>query len=155
MNPYSAQILSFFSALTMDSDRGGVHDYKSLLRSTVSAFLDRPDKERAFEVYSMFFDCYRVKLQGSASFIDLLDTLKSYEENAATLLDKQRDHYVHSVNVFLLGLAVYAVNPRYREVFRTASYEAVPYAGRRSTPGEEFLFQWGVAALFHDIGYPV
>ena len=155
MNPYSAQILSFFDALTMDSDRGGVHDYKSLLRSTVSAFLDRPDKERAFEVYSMFFDCYRVKLQGSASFIDLLDTLKSYEENAATLLDKQRDHYVHSVNVFLLGLAVYAVNPRYREVFRTASYEAMPYAGRRSTPGEEFLFQWGVAALFHDIGYPV
>ena len=65
MNPYSAQILSYFDALTMDSDRGGVHDYKSLLRSTVSAFLDRPDKERAFEVYSMFFDCYRVKLQGS------------------------------------------------------------------------------------------
>ena len=77
MNPYSAQILSYFDALTMDSDRGGVHDYKSLLRSTVSAFLDRPDKERAFEVYSMFFDCYRVKLQGSASFIDLLDTLNS------------------------------------------------------------------------------
>ena len=59
--------------------------------------------------------------EGEEGFSDLLDTLKSYEENAATLLDKQRDHYVHSVNVFLLGLAVYAVNPRYREVFRTAS----------------------------------
>lgn len=50
-------------------------------------------------------------------FIDLLDVLRSYEENAATLIDKQRGHYIQSVNVFILGLCVYTQNGNFRAAF--------------------------------------
>lgn len=152
---YSTALTLFFDYLSMDSDRGGAHDYQSFFRAAVEEFVEHPDKEHAFEVYRMFCDCYRVKLRGNVSFIDLLDVLKSYEENAATLLDKQRDHYVHSVNVFLLGLCIYAAAPRYQMSFQMGGYARMEYPGKKTTPEEEFLFQWGLAALFHDIGYPV
>lgn len=155
LNQFTAALAPFFDRLTMDADRDGGHSYGAYLRAALTEFAENPGKDTAFAVYSMFCDCYRVKLRGQTSFIDLLDTLKSYEENAATLLDKQRDHYVHSVNVFLLGLGIYAANPRYRDCFRAGGYDRADYPGKRSTPGEEFLFQWGLAALFHDVGYPV
>ena len=65
-----------------------------------------------------FFDSYRIKLEGSTNpFIDLLDMLRAYEERAATLIEKQRDHYIHSVNVFILGLCIYSQNKNYRLSF--------------------------------------
>jgi len=57
-------------------------------------------------------------LEGSSNpFIDPLDVLKSYEENATVLIDRQRDHYIHSVNVFILGLCIYTGNAKYRAAF--------------------------------------
>lgn len=155
MESFEAELTLFFDRLAMDSDRDGAHCFKSYLRASVMEFTSRPNKETAFDVYRFFCDSYRVRLPGQRSFLDLLDTLKSYEENAATLLDKQRDHYVHSVQVFLIGLSIYASNHSFQDIFRRSGYEERPYPGRRSTADEEFLFQWGLAALFHDIGYPM
>ncbi len=53
----------------------------------------------------------------SNPFIDLLDVLRSYGENAATLIDKQRGHYIQSVNVFILGLCVYTQNVNFHAAF--------------------------------------
>ena len=51
---------------------------------------------------------YRITLEGKSDpFVDLVDVLRSYEATAATLIDKQRDHFIHSVNVFLCGLAIW------------------------------------------------
>jgi hypothetical protein len=90
----------------------------------------------------------------AASLTDLFDALKSYEENAAVLNDRQRDHIVHSVNVFLLGLQVYLHNEAFRRAFAGQVHTRLdrPFF---ALPDEEFLFCWGIAALFHDIGYPV
>ena len=73
---------------------------------------------------------------------------------AATLIDKQRDHFIHAVNVFLTGLSIYAENEAYRKAFDSAVPEK-DYIYAYQTPHEEFFFRWGVAALFHDVGYPV
>ena len=81
--------------------------------------------------------------------------LKSYEENAAVLIDRQRDHYIHSVNVFLLGLCIYSGNSRFRSAFEQTVMDKKEYPFSYDTKNEEFYYRWGLASLFHDIGYPV
>ena len=87
--------------------------------------------------------------------MDLLDVLSAYEERAATLIEKQRDHYIHSVNVFILGLCVYIRNRKYREIFKETVLDEKKYPENYQTKHEEFFFRWGLASLFHDVGYPV
>ena len=145
----------FFDALELREDAENGHSYKAYLRQSALAFLAHETPETAFAVYRSFFDTYRLTLPGKSDpFLDLVDVLRSYESTAATLIDKQRDHFIHSVNVFLTGLSVYGEN----EFFRAAFRKAVPEAGyTRAFPTveEEFFFRWGVASLFHDMGYPV
>ena len=146
----------FFDELEVFEDIARGHCYKSFLRQAVSDFLSNETKENAFAVYHTFFDSYRITLAGSNNpFIDLLDVLKSYEENAATLIDKQRDHYVHSVNVFILGLCIYTQNQNFRAAFDTVNMDKLNYPYSYDTKHEEFFYRWGLASLFHDVGYPV
>lgn len=144
----------FFDELEVSGDLAAKK--KDYLAQSVSAFLQDETKENAFFVYELFFGTYRISLCGSRNpFLDLLDTLRDYEERAATLIEKQRDHFVHSVNVFILGLAVYAGNSNYRKAFQKAAMDPVKYPENLPSAGEEFFFRWGLAALFHDVGYPV
>ncbi|MEJ2412086.1 MAG: hypothetical protein P8Y34_03700 [Anaerolineales bacterium] len=146
----------FFDNLEMFEDKSRGHSYKAFLHQAVQEFLDYESKETAFEVYRSFFDSYRITLEGRSNpFIDLMDVLLSYEERASTLIDKQRDHYVHSVNVFLLGLSIYAQNANYREAFDSIILDKKDYPFSYDTQGEEFFYRWGIASLFHDVGYPV
>lgn len=146
---------AFFDGLTLQSDAGGDHFYKTYLRQAVRAFLENENQDTAFAVYRAFFDSYRMTLPGREEpFVDLVDALRSYEATAATLIDKQRDHFIHSVNVFICGLSIWAENRRFREAFAAAVPEA-GYTGGFATVGEEFFFRWGIASLFHDVGYPV
>ncbi len=131
---------------------GGALVGAGYLRVALDDFLENETKENAFAVYNSFFDCFRVHLEG-ASFVDLLDALLAYEEHSSVLLEKQRDHLVHSVNVFILGLSIYARNAAFREAF--AGARSRTYNGARASVSEEFLYRWGLAALLHDIGYPV
>ena len=113
-------------------------------------------KDTAFDVYKLFFGTYRIMLEGSKNpFMDLLDVLSSYEEKAATLIDKQRDHYIHSVNVFVLGICIYAQNKNYQQIFNDVIIDEIKYPENYKTKHEEFFFRWGLASLFHDVGYPV
>ena len=129
---------------------------KIFMKQAVLEFLNNETKETAFAVYRTFFDSYRIVLQGESNpFIDLLDVLKNYEENAAVLIDKQRDHYIHSVNVFILGLCIFAANANYRSAFNKKILDKNEYAYSYYTKNEEFFYRWGLASLFHDVGYPV
>ena len=146
----------FFDELEIFEDIERGHNYKAFLRQAIIEFLENETKETAFAVYESFFDSYRITLAGESNpFIDLLDVLRSYEENAATLIDKQRDHYIHSVNVFILGLSVYMQNKNYRNAFDTAVMDKLEYPYSYETKHEEFFYRWGLASLFHDVGYPV
>ena len=146
----------FFDQLEVYEDLARGHNYKAYLRQSVLEFLDDETKETAFGVYRSFFDSYRITLEGKTNpFIDLLDVLLSYEERASTLIDKQRDHYVHSVNVFILGLSIYSQNPNFRAAFDSVNLDKSSYPFSYDTKDEEFFYRWGIASLFHDVGYPV
>jgi len=143
-------IKEYFDGLLFESAVEGM----TYLHVALDEFLENETKERAFAVYTCFFDCFRIKLEGG-SFVDLLDALHSYEEQSSVLLDKQRDHLIHSVNVFVLGLAICARSPLYREAFTESRVNADPYDGALASPAEEFLYRWGLASLLHDVGYPI
>ncbi len=146
----------FFDDLEIFEDLSRGHSYKAYLRQAVLEFLEDETKESAFAVYRTFFDSYRITLEGKSNpFIDLLDVLLSYEERASTLIDKQRDHYVHSVNVFILGLCIYSQNVNFQNAFDAANLDKEIYPFSYDTKGEEFFYRWGIASLFHDVGYPV
>jgi hypothetical protein len=124
------------------------------LKEAIMNFIKEEDKTSAFDVYTEFFDSCKIMAKGNANIIDLFDVLKYYEENASVLLDKQRDHYVHSVNVFLLGLSIYSQNENFRKII-SQDHESNKGNMLYEEDIEEFLFQWGIASLCHDIGYPI
>ncbi|MBQ6219652.1 MAG: hypothetical protein IJJ47_07975 [Methanosphaera sp.] len=163
----------FFDNLTLYDDYKNHHDYKKLLKAGIDVFLKNENPYNAFEIYQTFLTIYQItpedKSESSKSdtktltnepntILDLVQIMKKYEENTGDLIDKQRDHFVHSVNVFLLGLAIYSQNKTYRDTFKNYVLES-PYKKYYRIDGkfsnEEFLYRWGIAALFHDIGYPV
>jgi len=154
-NDLAAYIHDFFRELELTGDDPG-RSTKEFLEQSLEAFLNDETKETAFDVYKLFFGYYRIVLEGDKNpFMDLLDVLSAYEERAATLIEKQRDHYIHSVNVFILGLCVYIRNGKYREIFSKTVLDDKKYPENYKTKHEEFFFRWGLASLFHDVGYPV
>ena len=163
----------FFDNLTLYDDYKNGHYYKDLLKAGIDVFLDNENSYNAYEIYRTFFMIYQITAEDKSesdsgvisivnepnTLLDLVKIMKKYEESTGDLIDKQRDHFIHSVNVFLLGLAIYAQNRRYREYFKgyilKSSYEKYYRLENGDFSNEEFLYRWGVAALFHDIGYPV
>ncbi len=156
MNSLSDYAIRFFDDLEVFEDIEKGHCYKIFMKQAIIEFLKNETKETAFNVYRTFFDSYRIKMEAQTNpFIDLLDVLKSYEQNASVLIDKQRDHYIHSVNVFILGLAIYTSNKKYQAAFNKANMDKKDYPFSYDTKNEEFFYRWGIASLFHDVGYPV
>jgi hypothetical protein len=156
MNTYADYINRFFDELEVYDDLERGHSNKVYLHQAVLSFVEDNTKLGAFGVYDAFFDCYRIVLEGDTNaFIDLLDVMRSYEEHAALLIDYQRDHYVHSVNVFVLGLAIYIQNDNYQEAFVSSVRDRTGYRHAYRTRHEEFFYRWGIASLFHDVAYPI
>ena len=145
----------FFQNLTLQENAVRSQYCKGYIHQAIRSFLENENPDTAFSVYRAFFDCYRLTLPGRDDpFMDLVDMLRSYEETAASLIEKQRDHFIHSVNVFICGLSIWAENDRFRQAFSGAVPEN-GYTQSFPTKEEEFFFRWGIAALFHDMGYPV
>lgn len=123
----------------MDTDR-------LCLENALRRFLRSGRKEDAFDVYFCYLEMFVGDYKKAKRMIELLS---EFEANGSGLLMKHRDHYAHSVYVFALGLAVYQTS----EVYRNAYQEA--YQLEDSHPAAcHFLRFWGMASLFHDIGYP-
>ncbi|MEG1972708.1 MAG: hypothetical protein RR315_06065, partial [Oscillospiraceae bacterium] len=78
MVQWNDAILEFFKSFEMDSDTEHGHAYKAYISNAIFDFIKNSVKDEAFNVYQTFLDCYREKLQGKKSFIDLLDTLRKY-----------------------------------------------------------------------------
>lgn len=160
MNQISEYVREFFMQLHIGADDHEKHHYKDFIEAAINRFLENEYKDKAkeyaYDVYRVFLDCYGYTAVGEQhSFVEFLDQMRRYEQNAAALTRKQRDHFIHSVNVFLLGLAVYQSSGEYREVFYLHNFRQELYAGRCDTAQEEFFFRWGLASLCHDIGYPI
>lgn len=117
--------------------------------NAVARFLKTGTREDAFDIYFCYSEIFKPFGSGYQATKSLLEMLSEHEENSSSLLMKHRDHYSHSVYVFLLGLAIYKNSEEIRRA----------YCDRwRLADGAEaschFLKYWGMTSLFHDIGYP-
>ena len=170
-NNFRKYVDDFFNELVLYDDYHNGHYYKDLLKTGIDVFFDNENAYNAYEIYRTFFMIYQITAEDKSNesdeitithepntLLDLVKIMKKYEENTGDLVEKQRDHFIHSVNVFLLGLAIYSQNKNYRTVFKQYILES-PYEKfyriDNEYSHEEFLYRWGVASLFHDIGYPV
>lgn len=116
------------------------------LYSSVKNFCKQPDIDSAEAVFLSFLSTYRCD-----GLSDLTEAMKKFEITSGTLIQSQRDHYIHSVNVFLLGICLFYKNSKINDSIRSQ----IEYPDRYSEINEEFLYRWGLIALFHDIGYPI
>ena len=123
------------------------------LEKALEAFLDSGVAEDAYTVYYCYLEMFLGRYGKSKRMVELLS---EYESNGSSLLMKHRDHYSHSVYVFTLGLAIYETNANFRQEFQAYYHLDADAEGpdREHRAANLFLEYWGLAALFHDIGYP-
>ena len=123
------------------------------LEKSLERFIDSGVAEDAYDVYYCYLEIFFGHYGKSKKMVELLS---EFESNGSSLLMKHRDHYSHSVYVFALGLAVYETNSSYRRKFKEF-YGLDPDEKKKQQDRKAanlFLEYWGLASLFHDIGYP-
>lgn len=144
----------FFDELEMYEDKGGEMTYKKDLFKAVNNFLYDESTDKALAVYKMFSHAYWM-INDDDSIIRMITEMKEFEQNAGVLTSKQRDHFIHSVNTFLLGISIYISNSKYQSIFNERIQNDSKYLDYYRTKHEEFMYRWGIASLFHDIAYPI
>lgn len=149
-------ISQFFDDLEVWEDINNNANFKQKIVGSVMKFMDNPDAETAFDVYENFFNLYWIGVQDEKNpFIELIKKMKDYEVNSGQLLKKQRDHYIHSAYVFILGICIFQISPKYKKTFDTIILNKSNYPDSYDTNNEEFFYRWGITSLFHDIAYPL
>lgn len=116
------------------------------LENAIKRFLKSGKKEDAFDVYFCYLEMFIGDYNKTNKMIELLS---EFEVNGSELLMKHRDHYSHSVYVFILGLAIYETNSTVRKAYN--SYYGLNEDHQAAC---HYLQYWGLTSLFHDIGYP-
>ena len=114
--------------------------------NAITRFLKSGKKEDAFDVYYCYLEMF---IGGYEKTRHMIELLSEFEENGSGLLMKHRDHYSHSVYVFIIGLAIYESNSTYRNEFKKFYNQSDD-----NKAAHNFLKYWGLTSLFHDIGYP-
>ncbi len=149
MNTLSELSQDFFTLLHKNNICNYIKsDEIRCLRKSIEDFLKTGLKEDAFIVYFCYCEIFHLFGEGYENTQKLLELLSDHEYHTGELLAKYRDHYSHSAYVFALGLAIYAKDKIYRDAFCKF------YDYKEDDGAVEFLRYWGMASLFHDIGYP-
>lgn len=104
------------------------------------------------------FFLYRDKLT-DISQEKLLDLTRKFEKNQRNLfrIRRYRDHFLHQINVYLLGLAIInIINGTFKgaiiDDFNKAYFTG---ANQKYQNINDISFIWFIAAMFHDIAYPI
>ena len=150
----------FFNDLTLYQDYRNGHSYKDYLENTITNFINNPNQYTTFEVYTQFFSIYQSTFDDmSCERPDFFNLEPNYILHLIELLkkyDSSDNIYQYSVNVFLLGLAIYAKNKNYKESFKHYVLNS-PYKKFFRIDGElsneEFLYRWAIASLFNNLTY--
>lgn len=148
-------VISFLDKLEIYEDLHSGKIYKKMISESIKNFINSPI-DSAYSVYEAFFTAYWIGTQRKENpFLKLIENMKLFEELGGRLTLNQRDHFVHSVFVFLLGLGIYEQNYNYRAPFERYALNKKIYPDSYDTKHEEFFYRWGIASLFHDIAYPL
>lgn len=141
------EMYAFLSKICIDFlNSFKVTEREGKLDDPISLFCEKPNESTAKGVYDAFL--YSFRLPG---LVEILTAMQKFEVTSSKLLASHRDHYVHTVNVFLLGIALYAQNKNLRHAIDSSNQ----YADKYDRDEEEFIYRWGITALFHDVGYPL
>ncbi len=133
-------VVGFFKELEIYEDVYKKKSYKEDIVTSVTQFLTKKNERSAYEVYNSFFKAYWVGIQHNTNpFLKLTQFMEEYEKNAGKLIDKQRDHYSHSVYVFLLGICIYYQNCKFRNCFDNYALNGKKYKDFYRTRHEEEL----------------
>ena len=123
------------------------------LERELERFIDSGVAEDAYNIYYCYMEMFFGHYGKSKKMVELLS---EFESNGSSLLMKHRDHYSHSVYVFALGLAIYETNSLFRKAFKEFyHFDADEKNEQQDKLAANFFLEfWGLASLFHDIGYP-
>lgn len=125
-----------------------VNDKLHAMYFAIHHFMETGNHLDAFDLYCVYSGAF---LNDKGDQLEsMMNFVASYENGAARLVQSHRDHYVHSVYVFILGLALFNTQTAYRENFNK-SYTA--NCKKEYECYSKFVDLWGLTALFHDIGY--
>ena len=156
-------IHDFFDGLTLYDDWRNGNSYKDYLLACTDNFMRNPNSYNAYEFYKMFFRVYQITFEdkSDANFIQnydydypnrVLDTVR-----LAKRYFKNHDVLPHCLNVFLLGLAIYCDNEKYREHFKRhvliTDYSKYYRTYNGEISDEEFFYRWGIVSLLHGLTY--
>lgn len=117
------------------------------LENAIERFIKSGSRDDAFDVYVCYVEIFKPFGGDYKSIRHLIEMLAEHESNSSSLLMKHRDHYSHSVYVFILGLAIYRNNAKFRDSYNE-NYKL------KENAANHFIENWGLTSLFHDIGYP-
>ncbi|MBQ9142127.1 MAG: hypothetical protein IJX63_10100 [Lachnospiraceae bacterium] len=125
------------------------------LEVAIHRFLESGVAKDAFDVYFCYLEMFIGSYRKTKKMIEMLS---EFEANASSLLMKHRDHYSHSVYVFLIGLAFYHESDSFREAYKNTYGSLMEKEGldknNKNDLAAHFLKFWGMTSLFHDVGYP-
>lgn len=133
-------------------DTGESHNFNAdidrlCLENAIERFIKSGSRDDAFDVYVCYIEIFKPFGGDYKSIRHLIEMLAEHESNSSSLLMKHRDHYSHSIYVFILGLAIYRKNSKIRNAYNK-SYNL------KENGANHFIENWGLTSLFHDIGYP-
>lgn len=121
-------------------------EHEGKLEDSITNFCKCPDEKTAMLVYQAFLYTYR-----KTGLNTIVAAMQNFEKTSSKLIPRHRDHYIHTVNVFLLGLAIYDRNEKVQKAVEIK----LQYPDSYPEIHEEFLYRWGMTSLFHDVGYPL
>jgi hypothetical protein len=154
----------FFSDMELYDDMYNGHHYADYLMAGLDNFIDNPNSYNAFEFYRLFLGVYQITPEDKSMRIGLdVNPYYNCPNRALDLIKLVRkyfkgiDIFPHSLNVFILGLAIYCENSRYRKYFERHIFASDyrKYYGHEfnKVSREEFFYRWGVTCLFHNLTY--
>ena len=141
---FSKNIFQDLSTLIF-RDNGYLPPLETQQKEKIRAFLNRPTTDTAKDLYEFISKVHKKQF-----VVDLVDNLHLHESNLKNILPNHRDHYIHSVNVYLIGLAIVNSSRYFAEKLLSQTITTSFLLSR-----ETFHFRWVLAACLHDIAYPL
>ena len=114
-------------------------------KKLIENFIENPVLETARELYN-----YIQRSHKKESVFTFMEDLQLYEKTLMKIIPEQRDHYLHSASVYLLGLSIYNSHFLIRNAVNTDRN-----LGDEDKQNSSFLFRWSLTACLHDIAYPL